>query len=59
MKQELALVQPREKLVFTNVTQAREALLEDRLGCVYRRADKVFVVTDYGSGVFSAEDWDR
>jgi len=39
------------------VEQARHALAKDGLGCVYVKADRVFVVTAYGLGEFSRREW--
>lgn len=49
---------PNTKPVFDSPREARAALVGDKLGTVYRRADKVFVVTSHGSGTFDAKDWD-
>jgi hypothetical protein len=55
---ERALVAPRKKRRFVTVREAREALANDKLGTVYRRATDYFVVTASGSGVFPRKDWE-
>lgn len=37
---------------------AKAALLHDKLGTAYHRANEVVVITAHGSGVFSRELWD-
>jgi hypothetical protein len=44
--------------VFDSVADAKRALASDKLGCVYRKAREVYVVTAYGSGTFPKADWD-
>jgi hypothetical protein len=49
---------PIKKIILTSVIMAREALAADgKMGCCYRRAKEIYVVTAYGSGTFSIEDW--
>jgi hypothetical protein len=45
--------------IFASVADARAALNADGLGTVYRRSGSVFVVTAFGTGTFTAEQWDR
>lgn len=47
-----------QKIIFTTVEDAKKALAMDSLGCVYRRAKEVYVITAFGSGTFKVEDWD-
>jgi hypothetical protein len=54
----LAAIADREKLIFTSVSSAKRALSRDSLGCVYRKADSVFVVTTFGTGTFTSAEWD-
>lgn len=46
-----------KKIIFTTIEQAK-ALALDSLGCVYRRAKEVYVITTFGSGTFKVEEWD-
>lgn len=46
------------KVRFDDARQARRSLEADRLGCVYRTAGAVFVVTTHGTGEFTPEEWD-
>jgi hypothetical protein len=50
---------PFKKIIFRSVEEARLALSNDRLGCVYRKAREVYIITAFGSGVFPTETWDR
>lgn len=45
------------KPVFASVRDAKQALASDRLGTVYHRASGVFVVTAFGTGTFTREQW--
>jgi hypothetical protein len=45
------------KVVFSSVQEALEALKADKLGTVYYRGREVFVVTAFGSGTFPTEAW--
>jgi len=49
----------REKKVFKTVEEAKSAVAADNLATVYRRAGGVFVVTAFGSGVFTTGQWDK
>lgn len=49
----------KKKIIFKTIEEARMALSDDRLGTVYIKAHEVFVVTAWGSGKFSREDWDK
>lgn len=48
-----------EKIKFTSLAQAMEALNADKLGTVYVRATTVFIVTAFGSGTFAKEAYDK
>jgi hypothetical protein len=48
-----------QKKVFESVEEAKSYLAHDPLGCVYKSAKDVTVITMYGSGVFKKEDWDK
>jgi hypothetical protein len=41
------------------VEEARMALEHDKLGAVYRNAEKVWVMTSHGIGSFTPEEWDE
>jgi hypothetical protein len=45
--------------IFASVADARAALNADGLGTVYRRLGCVFVVTAFGTGTFTAAQWDH
>ena len=49
----------REKIIFESADVARRALESDPLGTLYRDAKGVYVVTSYGSGRFTKEEWER
>jgi len=42
---------------FKTVKEARQALLHDKLGTVYKSAETVFIATALGTGTFSLTDW--
>jgi hypothetical protein len=46
------------KPVFTSARDAKQALASDKLGCVYRSAGGVYVVTAFGSGRFTRDEWE-
>ena len=54
----IAAVQPIQKRVLKDAAEARKALAMDKLGVVYRKATEVFVVTAFGSGKFTPQEWD-
>ena len=47
------------KDTFLTPQAARAALLRDKLGTVYRRVDRVVVITRDGSGTFATSLWDE
>lgn len=53
------LCAPRHRPVFKTAGEAREVLAQDRLGTVYHAAKVVWVVTTFGTGTFSREEWER
>lgn len=48
----------RPKPVFATAREAKAALANDKLACVYRKAGSVYVVTAFGSGTFTPGEWD-
>lgn len=46
------------KPIFETVMEAKLALSNDKLGTLYHRAGRVFVVTSHGSGDFTRREWD-
>lgn len=50
---------PIKKIVLKTVSEAKIALqMDGKMGCCYRRAKEIYVVTAYGSGTFPIEEWD-
>jgi hypothetical protein len=47
------------KPCFATVAEARQAIERDKLATIYHTATGVFVVTAYGSGRFSREEWEK
>lgn len=54
-----AIAQDRKQTLFVSVLEAKLALSNDGLGCVYRDKNTVYVVTVFGSGKFPAWRWDQ
>lgn len=48
---------PQKKRSFKTVQEAKSALANDKLGCVYISSKGVFVITAFGSGHFTIKEW--
>jgi len=47
------------KLRFKSVSDAKLALTLDKLGAAYVKGDRVFVITNQGTGEFDYKEWKR
>jgi hypothetical protein len=47
------------KYIFQTPREARQALASDKLGTVYITVNRAFVVTCFGAGSFSRQEWEE